>query len=253
MHRNWTRALSLTGNLARRLAVQALVSGTMMVALQAASQMEHTLAGVDWSQLADDGGSFGRSPSLAQADEVVRSGPTAAAHPASAAAVDLAPATRREARLPVPASRDARSHSPSIAEAVLRTRTGDASRAVPTVAVRGAAPASLASETLRFDECHPACESRDPLLLHVAQREPAGPPIYVSSGASHAPSQRTTFRSTQTDGDGVLLEVQAEPPIPTRVGALWNGVLGGWQTARQATGSVVGRIGETVGLLSAEQ
>ncbi|MBB3998519.1 hypothetical protein GGR04_002360 [Aureimonas pseudogalii] len=36
MQRNWTRGLSLTGNLARRLAVQALVSGTVMVALQAA-------------------------------------------------------------------------------------------------------------------------------------------------------------------------------------------------------------------------
>ncbi|MBB3998518.1 hypothetical protein [Aureimonas pseudogalii] len=198
--------------------------------------MEHTLAGVDWSQLADDGGSFGRSSALAQADEVGR--PAAAAHPAPAVE-NVAPASLREARLPVPAGRDARTRSPSIAEAVVRVRTGRASRAAPVVAVRSAGLASLASETLRFDECHPACESRDPLLLRVAQREPVGAAISRAAEDAAAPSQL----KTPTDGGDAGRFMQAEPAAPTRFGALWNDVLGGWQTARQATGSVVGRIG----------
>lgn len=242
--RPFARARSLAAVVGRRLVVQAALSGTVMLGLQMASQIDlglsARLAGVDWSRLADahpapdraDGAATARpnAEPVRQLD-LVR---TASLTPAPSAAAPTGPAApvARTGRLPGPAGIDATERQ---ATAQINERRRPAARAR---AQDG--NAASAADVVRFDECQPLCESRDPLLLQTAM---------VTGGRDTATIAPVAERIASVDSPSTIPELgsrRSEPAPPVArgvVGTAVDGLVGARDVAASAVGRVAGLVG----------
>ena len=204
---------SLT-RLVRRFACQAVVSGSVMIALNAASHVDLGLGDAAWPDFAE-----GAGPSAPQREAMMLPGLGAGFAKAGGTAtvptvmIAAAPKPVREARLPVPA----RVFGPAA------ERQADAK---PAPAARPSPPMRLVSfdaarkdGVLLFDQCAPACESRDPLLqrsIAKAARRPATPARTRLADLDTPTREIVADAETQGPALPAPLPAEAEPGLLTR-------------------------------------
>lgn len=169
-----TRSFPPLTRLARRFAGQALLSGSVMIALNAASHIDLGLGDAPWPGFAEE-----VEQSELQREAMVLPGlgtglaKTGGTDTVPTTLIAAAPKPVREARLPVPA----RVFGPT-AEMQAEAKPAPAA-ARPSPPVRLVSfDAARKDGVLLFDQCAPACESRDPLLQRSTEktaRRPATP------------------------------------------------------------------------------
>lgn len=233
------RSFPSLARLTRRFAGQALLSGSVMLALNAASHIDLGLSDVAWPGFAEEA-----ALNEARRSEMERSTPSpapapvpapGAIGPAPSPTVTIAsaptPAPVREARLPVPARLFGAS---ALAQAQAKPK--------PAPLRDAPSPRLAAFETAReegvllFDQCAPACESRDP-LLHRA--EPAKAPRRPAAPA------RTRLADLETPQGEIVAEAEmqgpvlsAPGPVEAEPGLLTRSLSAARETGRAAAGSL---------------
>ncbi|WP_062204982.1 hypothetical protein [Aureimonas sp. AU12] len=242
--RSFDRARSLAAVVGRRLLVQAALSGTVMLGLQMASQIDlglsAKLAGVDWSQLAD----AHTAPEQANRDAPTRPD-VEASHPLDlvrTASLTPAPTTTVLAWPAAPAARTSRLPGPAGIDATrpqAAVTAEERPRPVTRARTQGAGTAS-AADVVRFDECQPLCESRDPLLLQTAM---------VTGGRDTATIAPVAERLVSVASPSTIPELGSQlsepaPPLARGVvGTAVDGLVGARDVAASAVGRVAGLVG----------
>ncbi|KTR05997.1 hypothetical protein NS365_09420 [Aureimonas ureilytica] len=225
-----TRSFHPLTRLARRFAGQALLSGSVMIALNAASHIDLGLGDAVWPGFAEEA-----AQSEPQREAMVLPGLGTGVMRASdteTTPIMTASVSKpvREARLPVPA----RVFGP-VAEMQAEAEAKPA-------AARTSPPVRLASfdaarkdGVLLFDQCAPACESRDPLLhrsIAKAARRPATPAR--TRLADLEASAREIVADAETQGPAR----PAWQPAEAAPGLLTRSLSAAWDTGHAAAGSL---------------
>ncbi|KQT82183.1 hypothetical protein [Aurantimonas sp. Leaf443] len=171
----------LARDFSRRVALQALVSGTAMLALQV------TFGGGDGLQRLV----FGEPAPVAQAS---REDVPAASASGAAQTPGTAPARKaaRVAGAAAPAAMQAVPARAEIASPAVRAASVAPARIEAPASGRGAATGGTAEGVLLFTDCKGRCESRDPLLLRPARlRAGTTPADELAPPSSLRPEGRT--------------------------------------------------------------
>ncbi|WP_062223393.1 hypothetical protein [Aureimonas sp. D3] len=226
-----TRSFHPLTRLARRFAGQALLSGSVMIALNAASHIDLGLGDAPWPGFAEEA-----AQSEPQREAMVLPGldsgfgKVGGTDAVPTLMIAAAPRPVREARLPVPA----RVFGP-VAEMQSQAEAKPAA-ARPSPPVRLASfDAARKDGVLLFDQCAPACESRDPLLhrsIAKAARRPATP-------------ARTRLADLETPAREIVADAETQgparpawQPAEAAPGLLTRSLSAAWDTGHAAAGSL---------------
>lgn len=209
---------TVLGTLARRFAGQMLLSGAVMLTLNAATRIDLGLGDLAWPDMADRASPVGPKrqdvvlPVLDLAATMAEGrGSVAVAEAQPPGRAATSPAALREARLPVPARLHADSRqTPSAAETPSPPvwLAAPAKHAAPAVAA--GFELARAEGVLLFDQCRPACETQDPLARRPpAERTMAPPPPSPRARlAALAPAQ------APAEPDAIVAEAEMQGPFP---------------------------------------
>ncbi|WP_062112862.1 hypothetical protein [Aureimonas sp. AU40] len=199
--------------LARRFAGQILLSGAVMLTLNAASRIDLGLGDVAWPGMADEAGidaarreavvlpSFDLAGTMGEARGAVA---VAAVVEPPAPVPAAAPAPVREARLPVPARLFADSQRQSVVAENLRLPVSLAAPAKRAEPIRTAAfEPARAEGVLLFDQCRPICETQDPLVRRRQADHSSAPVV----------SGRARLAALQPAPAEIVGEAEIEGPV----------------------------------------
>ncbi|ALN74411.1 hypothetical protein [Aureimonas sp. AU20] len=196
--------------LARRFAGQILLSGAVMLTLNAASRIDLGLGDVAWPGMADEASidaarreavvlpSFDLAGTMGEARGAV----AVAAVVEAPAPVPAAPVL--EARLPVPARLFADSQRQSVMAENLRLPVSLAAPAKRAEPIRTAAfEPARAEGVLLFDQCRPICETQDPLVRRRQADHSSAPVV----------SGRTRLAALEPAPAEIVGEAEIEGPV----------------------------------------
>ncbi len=225
-----TRSFHPLTRLARRFAGQALLSGSVMIALNAASHIDLGLGDAVWPGFAEEA-----AQSEPQREAMVLPGLDSGAMRANGTEttpIMTASVSKpvREARLPVPA----RVFGPAAEMQAQAEAKPAAARPSPPVRL-ASFDAARKDGVLLFDQCAPACESRDPLLhrsIAKAARRLATP------ARTRLADLETPAREIVADAETQGPARPARQPAEAAPGLLTHSLSAAWDTGHAAAGSL---------------